>query len=80
MKPIVLETTGGKASMTKEDLEQIIKDSYDEGFEDGQKSMTPITAYPIYPNVPANPTWPNNPTTPIYPSPWEPTVTYMKKG
>lgn len=83
MKPIIVETIGGKASMTKEDLEQIIKDSYEEGFNDGQRSMTPITSYPTYPNIPANPVnpvWPNTPTTPNWPNPWEPTVTYCKEG
>ena len=51
----MLETKDALPSLTKEDLVQIIQDSCNEGFEDGQRSMTPITAYSICSNVPANP-------------------------
>jgi len=50
-----VETKEGKASITKEDLEQIIKDSYDEGFSDGIKSATTPITYPVYPYSPMNP-------------------------
>ena len=64
----MIEMKDGKPFVTKEDIEQIIKDSYDEGFEDGRRFVTaPITIPNYYPNAPSNPNDLHS---------WEPNVTY----
>ena len=47
----------GKISFTKEELEDLLKEAYDEGFSAGKESVITIPAplNPIYPNYPNYP-------------------------
>ncbi len=60
MKPIVIDSIDGKIIFTKDKFTKLIEDVYNEGFSDGQKSITSITTYPVYHSTPINPNWSNN--------------------
>ena len=66
MKPIIVlvKNKDEKIELTKEELEKIVKDAYDEGYEDGQEASNKGTiTYPSYP-YPYTPSTPNTPITP----------------
>lgn len=57
MIKILKSDKNGKIELTEEELEDLLKESYDEGYRDGYNVNK--VAYPYYPNTtPVNPSYP----------------------
>lgn len=52
MKVIVIESTDGKLTLTKSELEKMLNDAYDDGFKDGQRVSSTLTTPSWPPTMP----------------------------
>lgn len=67
MKPFIIykELKDNKVELTKEELEKLLEDAYNQGYIAGKAEGEKIY-YPYYPQLPSTPSWPATPYTPVW--------------